>query len=523
MTKLPQIRRLLPALCLSIALSQLCGAGTSATGQATDLPDSPQAGQTAQPSQKQEPKPQAAPTTEQPAVQPTVEAPLVVGSIGTYVITRKELEERFMTELYPYDRETYDEQEQPPDPTTVLMKMLGEKAMIMEARKEGRLEDEMTASTTKRFMERRLVNLLAQKHVEKNQGKVTATADEIKQKMQADQKLDEKRAKAVIEQTKGGKLLDEYYMQIYTKAQVKKLDQNYARAIEVYQRLLHRPKEDRKVSWIQNSQVKNELAPREKNLVLALYSGGKVTLKDWLETYCDIVPPRRPAINTPGAVEELLERALRMPLLVWEATALGLDKDEELLKQVRDYEDRRLLGEVQIAKQKEVADPITDEIMAYFKKNAEAFGTSKSLKIDLIWCEDLQTAKKAKAELDSGKDFEAVRGQHSLEKTGQPFNTYPSGEGLFWKDLWAGEPGQVLGPLKGFYRQGIKWRLVKILEKTPGQAKQYSPDMEAQIKNRIVSERGKELVAQYGRELLKKYPFQTYAERIKDVNPLNIP
>lgn len=518
----------LTALCLLTTLLYLYGprAFLLQTQAGTD--------QAAQPAQKQEAKPQATTSTatEQtsapaPAFQQegagATETSIVVGKIGDYIITKKELKERLMTELYPYDRETYDEQEQAPEALTVLMKMLGEKAMVMEARKEGMLKDESIASTVKRFKERRLVNLLAQKHVEKNRDRFMATADEIRQKIQTDSKLDEARAKAIIEQTKAGKLLDEYYMQIYTKAHVKKLDQNYVRAIEIYQRLLQRPKEDRKVAWIQNSQLRNELATREANLVLALYSGGKVTVKDWLETYCDIVPPRRPVLDTPGAVEELLEMALRMPLLIWEATSLGLDKDQELVAQVRDYEDRRLLNEVQGAKMKGAAEPTTEEATAYFQKNQEAFGTSKTLKIDLIWCENLPIAQKAKAELDGGQDFEAVKQQYSLEKTSKPFNTYPTSEGLFWKDLWAGEPGQILGPLKGFHGQGIQWRLVKILEKTPGQGKPYSPDIEQQIKNRIMSERGKSFVDQYGRDLLKKYPFQVYPEKIKDVDPLNIP
>ncbi len=513
MTQISQIKRMLTVQCLFITVLYLGGLGTSALSGAV--------GQTDQPPQKQETKPPAAANavTEQSAAATSI----VVGRIGDYVITKKELRERLMMELYPYDRETYDEQQQAPDTLTVLMKMLGEKAMVIEARKEGKLNDESIASTVRRFRERRLVNLLAQKHIEKNRDRFTATADEIRQKIQTDQKLDEARAKAIVEQTKAGKLLDEYYMQIYTKAHVKKLDQNYARAIEIYQRLLHRPKEDRKVAWIQNSQLKNELAPREANLVLALYSGGKVTVKEWLETYCDIVPPRRPAVDTPGAVEELLERALRMPLLIWEATSLGLDKDQELVTQVREYEDRRLLSEVQAVKMKDATEPTTENVMAYFQKNQEAFGTSKTLKVDLIWCPDLPTAQKAKAELDAGKDFEAVKQQYSLEKTSKPFNTYPTSEGLFWKDLWAGEPGRILGPLKGFHGEGIQWRLVKILEKTPGQTKPYSPDLEQQIRNRIVSERGKNLVDRYGREMLKKYSLQAYPEKIKDVDPLNIP
>jgi hypothetical protein len=341
--------------------------------------------------------------------------------------------------------------------------------------------------------------------------------------MQADPKLDQARAKADVERTKAGKFLDGYYTQIHTKSQLKKLNQYFPRAIEVYQRLLRQPREPRNVPWMQNSQIKNELAPSEENTVLAVYSGGQITLKTWLEAYCDIVPPRRPVIDTPQAVDEMLERALRMPLLVWEATSLGLDKDPELVKQVTDYEDRRLLSEATMTKQKEAKEPTTEEITAYFNENKEAFGTSKQLKIDMVWCDDLATARKAKAELDAGKDFETAKKQYSLQKEGQAFYTAAGSEGLFWKDLWVGEPGNILGPLKGFYGQGAKWRIVKILEKTPGQVKEYSPDMESQVKGRMMDERRKNLVAQYNDELLKKYSFQIHADRIKDIDPLKIP
>jgi hypothetical protein len=39
----------------------------------------------------------------------------------------------------------------------------------------------------------------------------------------------------------------------------------------------------------------------------------------------------------------------------------------------------------------------------------------------------------------------------------------------------------------------------------------------------MMSEQSKELAAQYGKELLKEYPFQIYADRIKNLDPLNIP
>jgi hypothetical protein len=456
----------------------------------------------------------------QTAVSPAEKESAIVARIAYYTITRGELEKRLMNELYPYDFDYYNENTEPVNARKVLLKMIAEKAMIIEARAQGYLDKDQIKTSIRRFSDRKLVNMLLQKHIE---GKINVTEDEIAKIMQAHPKFNKERAKATIERAKANALLNQYYKQIYDKSDVKKLSQNYPRVIQIHERLLHHPKQ-RKVSWIQNSQVREELTEQEKNIVLAQYNSGKVTLQDWFVALCNIVPPRRPRnLNTPKGVGQLLERALRMPLMVSEAKSLGLDRNKDFLKEVRNYEDRRLLGEVMSAKRKELAEPTTDQILAYFAKNKESFGTPKSLKIDLIWCQNLETAKQAKAALESGKDFEAVRKQYSLEKEGKPFTTHPASEGLFWKDLWAGEPNQIIGPLKGFYRQGISWRIVKILEKTPGKEKPYSKNIEQRVKNRMMSKQNETLLDVYGQELLKKYPYQIFPDVMKDINPLNIP
>ncbi|MHC4437404.1 MAG: peptidylprolyl isomerase [Planctomycetota bacterium] len=455
------------------------------------------------------------------AISPASKESTVVARIAYYTITRGELRKKLMTDLYPYDYDHYDDNAEPADARTVLLKMVAEKAMIIEARAQGYLENEATKTSVRRFSERKLVNLLLQRHME---GKINVTENEITRMMKSDPKLDKARAKATVERAKTSTLLDQYYKQIYGKSGVKKLSQNFPTAVQVHERLLRSPKQSRKVNFIRTSQIKDELSEQEKGIVLAQYNSGKVTLQDWLVALCDIVPPRRPRnLNTPKGIDELLERALRMPLMVSEAKSLGLDRDKDFVKQVRDYEDRRLLSEAVSTKRKELKEPTTEQIIAYFGKNKESFGTSKSLKIDLIWCRDLKTAKQVKAALESGKDFEAVRQQYSLEKKGKAFTTHPASEGLFWKDLWAGEPNQIIGPVKGFYQKGISWRIVKILEKIPGKEKQYSSNMETQVKNRMMSGQHKVLIDLYGKELLKKYPYQIYPDSIKDIDPLDIP
>ena len=446
--------------------------------------------------------------------------PNVVAKIGDYTIKKEELEKKLM-ELRPNSYE-HGISTEIPDAKTVLMKMIAEKAMVIEARKQNLHEEETVQAATKRFKEKKLVNSLLTTHL---QGKITITDLEIDEKIKSDPKLDRARAKAMLTRAKNRKLLDQYYDELYKKFHVQKLSDNFFKAAQIHQRLLFQPKEPRRMGFIRISQIRDELTPEEKNIVLATYDNGKITLKDWLDALCEMSPPSRPRdLNTSKGVEQLLERALRMPIYVSEAKLLGLDKDENLLKQVKEYEDGILLNKSRREKLKGIKGPIPDEqIVDYFNKNKEAFGTQNTLNIDQIWCQDLKTAQKAKAELDNGKDFESVRKTYSLQEKSSPFDTDLGSEGMFFKDLWNGEPNEVVGPVKGFHAGGVKWRIVKILEKKPGVVKEYSTDMKQNIERKMLEEQRNTTMEEYRQELLEKYSYEIYTDRIKDINPLDIP
>ena len=477
---------------------------------------------------------------QQPGIEDVSEDPNIVAKIGDYVITKEDLRKKLMNELRPEPYESGTKAE-PVNAEIVLKKMLAEKAMIIEARKSGLLQsNEELRTSVKQIRDRNLANLLLQKYLQSKQTDLMVTEAEIDGMLKTNPKLDRTQAQAILQRTKANKILDDYYGQLYKKLNVQKTSANFARASEIHQRLLNQPKEPRKVGWIGNNQVRDELTPQEKNIVLATYDKGKVTLEDWLVALCDIVPPGRPRdLNTAQGIERLLDRVLKIPIFVAEAESLGLDKDESIVRQVRQYEDMRLLGAAQTSIYQQAKEPTEPEIVAYFNNNKEMFGTPRRLKIDQIWCQDLKTARQAKAELDGGKDFESVKKEFSLQKQSQPFDTSSDSEGMFFTDLWQSDPNTVpirdgqaiVGPVKGFYSdavpirdsQAIKWRIVKILEKNPAELKEYSSDMKDQVKWRLLDERRTAALAKYRQELLEKYPHKIYADRIKDIDPLDVP
>lgn len=447
--------------------------------------------------------------------------PNVVAKIGDYIIKKQELEERLMKELRrQYGR--YGGEDELIDAKTVLMKMVAEKAMVMDAREKNYLEHEAIRRLVKQFEEGMLVVLLQQKYL---RGKIEVTDSEIDEKVKANSRLDRNGAKTILERTKANNLIDEYYGELNKKLHVQKVSDNFPKTAEIHQRLLLHPEEPRKLNFIRGEQVREELTREEKDIVLATYDGGKVTLRDWFDVLCDMSPPSRPRdLHTPEGVERLLDKALRRPVFVAEARLVGLDKDDDFLKRVRQEEDKRLFSGIRNETIKYIKAPTDEEqIIAYFNKNKKAFGIQKKLKIEQIWCQDHDTARKVKAELDSGRDFESVRQEYSLEEKGNPVDKYPSNEGMFFEDLWKAEPNEIVGPVKGFFRGDFKWRIVKILERTPGQQREYSSDMQKGIGRQIQREKRKEALQKYQKELLKKYPYEIYADRIKDIDPLNIP
>ncbi len=506
----------------------LCVFGLSAKGQA--------AGQSNQPASAEQKSKDRADSGS--AIAPST----VVARIGDYTITREELEKRVFGELYPNDYDSTGEEFKPVDAKAVLLDMLAEKAMMIEGREKGFLKREQIRVSIKRFVDRRLINLLFQKHIEANEDQIAPTEDEIKQKMLADQDAIKQKmladpnltlpdpnsirqkAETAIRRVKQTRVMNRYYTEISKKSDVKKLKENFPKVVALHQRLMTRPKKPRKVNFIRNWQIQEELTQSERNIPLVQFKGGTVTVYDWFIALSDIVPPRRPRnLNTVAGVEQLLDRALSGPLLVAEAKSLGFDKDEEFLKQVRDYEDRTALGQVRSAKMKETKEPTPEEILTYFNENKKAFETGKNVKINQIWCKDLKEAKKVRAELDAEKDFETVKQKYTPDDKSKPYYSYPGSEGIFWKELYAGEPNDVLGPLKGFHSQKVQWRVVKILEKNPGKPREYKENMNGQIKSKIMSEKNNILLEQYGKELLEKYAHQIYDDKIKGIDPLNIP
>jgi parvulin-like peptidyl-prolyl cis-trans isomerase-like protein len=451
---------------------------------------------------------------------PGDEAPDAVAKIADYVITKPDLKQRLAQEIRP-QRDGYGLPKPTATPEAVLRKMVAEKAVIIEGRKLGYLDDEMLRSSIDRFRQRQLIQRFLTDYVMEN---VLVAEAEIDQAVTTDPNLSREQAEMGIRTKKARPALDTFYDELLVKFKLEKVEENFAKASQIHQRLLSRPAtpRGRGVFWVMNKQIRNELSDQEKQIALARYTGGELTLYQWFDALGQMAPPGRPKdLNTSAGVERLLDRALKPVIWEAEAVARGYDQNAEFLQQVREREDMTVLGKARSEKYKELIEPDEGQIKAYFEAHPEAFAKPASLKVEQVWCPDLETAEKVKEMVTEGASFDSVNEAHGLTKN-QPHNVYPGSEGAFWGDLWKGEPNEVVGPVKGFYEVGIKWRVVKILEKTPAEMRPYSDSVKNQVQSALSTQRREDLMAAYEAELLEKHRYEIYTDRITDIDPLEV-
>ena len=114
-----------------------------------------------------------------PVESPESKTSVIAGQIGDYVIKKNELEKRLISELYPDQYEPFDEDAVPVDVNSVLMLMLSEKAMIMEARNLNYQEKENIRKLINDEKNKRTIRLLTESYLKKNPDKTTVTESEI--------------------------------------------------------------------------------------------------------------------------------------------------------------------------------------------------------------------------------------------------------------------------------------------------------------------------------------------------------
>lgn len=449
--------------------------------------------------------------------------PNVVATIEPYTITGDQFKQRYIQQLFP-NPYTAMPPRPAPEPNEVLMQLLGDKAIILDARQRGLHTKEEIASLVKRTFQIRLANMAANQAVAPL---LEVTEKDINDVLATNQRLTRQQAESIAKNRKAMQLLDQHVAELAQRFNLQKDKENIAKVAALHERLITKPKppEKKNIYWIENIQIKIDLDANERELVLARYNGGQFTVEDWFNTLCmEIAPPRRPKdLSTPEGAERFLDSALRMPLLVAEAIAKGMDQDQQFKQYIRDFEDDLTLGFAQQELYKDINEPNNQQARSFFQTVKDVYAKNDCLKVAVIWCPDKPTAVKIRQELEQGRPFELLQQRYQTDpKTQQPIEIYPSTEGHFWYQLWSAEPNQTVGPILGFKDRSLAWRLVKIIEKRPAKSVEFEQILN-KLKEDMVAQMRQQALDSKRKVLLARYPYKVFPDRLQAFDPRDVP
>jgi len=196
---------------LMAVLSQSCKPGKQAPDARPPEPDSAGPAQAAVPPPSPERGPEATPGPVTPApVASTAAAvsqvpadPNVLALIGEHVLTGDDFRKAYLRELQP-NPYAASPAVSAPEPKAVLMRMLGDKAILLDARAKGMHQRHEIQSTLKRLREQRLASKAAVAAVEP---KISVTEKDMNDLMAKDPKLTRERARAIAYNQKGNENL----------------------------------------------------------------------------------------------------------------------------------------------------------------------------------------------------------------------------------------------------------------------------------------------------------------------------
>jgi len=211
----------------------------------------------------------------------------------------------------------------------------------------------------------------------------------------------------------------------------------------------------------------------------------------------------------------VLDQMISEKLLIQEAKNIGLEKDKDVLEQIKKISEQIL---VQAFLQKEILDKIQvndGEVEEYYKKNQDKFTEKEQVHLFNILVETEEKAQEILTELKTGKDFSEIAKENSIGPSASQGGDLgylskgtiiPEIEDIVFA-LEVGELSQVVKTNFGFH-------VLKITDKKPERVKTLE-EVKEDIRQTLLSDKQKEAFDNLIEELKSKVEIQINEEALK--------
>lgn len=147
------------------------------------------------------------------------------------------------------------------------------------------------------------------------------------------------------------------------------------------------------------------LQPFERQMVLATYTGGELTIEDYLNKIGNVEELYRPSFNDPDSMAKIIFQLELNNIAEFEADERKLDQSPEYLKRVRDFREGLMVEKFQQSVLTSDIDITEDEVVDYYNSHLEDFMTPAEYHILEIENDSVDLLKDLTRQANQGADF----------------------------------------------------------------------------------------------------------------------
>jgi len=217
-----------------------------------------------------------------------------------------------------------------------------------------------------------------------------------------------------------------------------------------------------------------QLDRNERELVLASWSGGQVSVVEYLTKIRQVPQQYRPDLDDYDSLSTIVFELKKLDILAYEATVEGLDNDEQFKSKIKRFKD---LAMADLMRNDSIPKPPTpDEANArrYYDEHPQEFSNPAKIHVYEILLSDELQARKLASELKSLKDFK----ESATVLTERPGKRASGGDLGYIERDWFPEIFDMarktqIGGIDGPVVTGGKYSIFYVVDRTSSELKDF--------------------------------------------------
>ncbi|MBD3403087.1 hypothetical protein GF420_09340 [candidate division GN15 bacterium] len=261
-----------------------------------------------------------------------------------------------------------------------------------------------------------------------------------------------------------------------------------------------------------------QLDRSERELVLATWDGGQMTLYEYLVQARDRVHPQlRPEFTDYDSIATTVFQLKSQDILVQEAVAEGLENNPEFQRKLRFFKELNMAEIFKMDSLPQPGEPSENAMRMYYDKHPEEFTDPAKVHVFEILVSDEMKANKLAGEINSLEEFKEYAAKHT-ERPGKrgTYGNLDYIERRWFPDLFDAAWNTPVGEMAGPVPVGRKYSIYWVMDKVQPALKDYI-GMKATIKNKLMQRQRQASLEKWVAQAKEEASIEVYEEQLWDM------